>query len=202
MDPPIGQARKVNTSTTCTYPGCPRPRGNNGTLNFCQAHQERNRTGKDMDAPIADKRRGTVQERVYRRLPDVFTEECSEWQGRLNDAGYGIIRTGGRDEPGIRVTNVVYEMFVGPIPDEHRLVRHTCHNPPCVNPNHLVSGTDGDNMTDKMLAGRAAKKLTPDDVLAIRKDVRSARIVGKIYGVSKTEILFIRKRQHWSWVED
>ena len=204
MDAPIRKQRKriVNIGTTCAYPGCPRPRGNDGILSLCNAHQARRRLGMDMDAPVADKRRGTLQERVYRKLPEIFTVECFDWPGKRNEMGYGLIRTGGKGTPDIRVTNVVFEMFIGPIPEEHRLVRHTCHRPPCVNPAHLITGTDGDNMQDKMLAGRAAKKLTPDDIRAIRKDPMGPTAVGRKYGVSKTQIQFIRNRKQWAWVED
>jgi len=203
MDAPIKPQRPkiVNTGTTCAQQGCDRPRGNGGTLILCSAHQARRRLGMDMDAPVEDKRRGTVQERVARRLPATFTDECFEWPGGRNEVSYGIIRTGGRDDPDVRVTKVVFEMFHGPIPEGHRLVMHTCDNPPCVNPNHLVSGTDGDNMRDKTLKGRAARKLTPDDVRAIRADPRPSRAVGKDYGISKTQVLFIRRREQWGWVE-
>lgn len=35
------------------------------------------------------------------------------------------------------------------------IVRHTCDNPKCVNPNHLVSGTHAQNVHDMMERGRA-----------------------------------------------
>ncbi len=53
--------------------------------------------------------------------------------------------------------------------------RHTCDNPSCINPNHLVSGTAAQNAEDKILRGRstrgeksASAKLTLFDVLSIR----------------------------------
>lgn len=54
------------------------------------------------------------------------------------------------------------------------VVRHTCDNPRCINPEHLVIGTKADNNRDRAARGRSAKrvpsrqKLTPEDVRAIK----------------------------------
>lgn len=34
------------------------------------------------------------------------------------------------------------------------VIRHTCDNPPCINPDHLLSGTHADNAQDKVERGR------------------------------------------------
>lgn len=53
------------------------------------------------------------------------------------------------------------------------VARHTCDNPRCINPEHLVAGTRGDNNRDRAERGRSAKKvpskwkLTPTDCKAI-----------------------------------
>jgi len=38
--------------------------------------------------------------------------------------------------------------------EESELVRHSCDNPPCVNPAHLLKGTDQDNTQDAVERGR------------------------------------------------
>lgn len=203
MDAPIRQQRAAvkNTGTVCAHPGCERPRGNGGSLAYCSAHQARLRLGLDMDAPVVMKERGSLVDRVLRRLPAEFGDACVPWPGGRNEAGYGLIRSGGKSEPQVRVTRVVYEHFHGPVPDDSRVVMHTCDNPPCVNPWHLVAGTDGDNMTDKMLKGRAGKKLTPDAVRLIRADSRASRVVAAEHGISHTLVKHIRSRKVWAWVE-
>jgi len=59
--------------------------------------------------------------------------------------------------------------------DQRWQTRHTCDNPSCVNPNHLVPGTAAENAEDKRVRGRstrgeksASAKLTVFDVLSIR----------------------------------
>lgn len=192
-------ARIKNTTSVCFHEGCDRPRGNNGTLAYCQAHQARRRLGTDMDAPILDKRRGSITERVLRRLPGTFGEECVEWDGKRTESGYGVIRRGAKADGHVRVTRVVYEHFHGPMTE--RLIMHTCDNPPCVNPRHLVQGDDSDNMIDKMVKGRAARKLTPDDVRAIRAEPKGGAALAERFGVSYTLVKNIRRRKAWAWVD-
>lgn len=43
--------------------------------------------------------------------------------------------------------------------DQLQLVRHLCHNPRCVNPEHLAEGTHYDNAQDRVSAGRSAKEV-------------------------------------------
>ena len=50
-------------------------------------------------------------------------------------------------------SRVSYELYNGPIP-ENQIVRHTCDNSLCVNPDHLVLGTQLDNMWDRANRGR------------------------------------------------
>lgn len=83
---------------------------------------------------------------------------CDEWTGARNLGGYGQIRLAGRT---VGAHRVVYEMFVGPIP-EGMCVMHACDNPPCVRPNHLSIGSHADNLRDAAMKGRMGRRrLTP-----------------------------------------
>jgi hypothetical protein len=56
-------------------------------------------------------------------------------------------------------------------------VRHTCDNPPCCNPAHLLIGTPADNVRDAVERGRVARgfrlpqtRLSDEDVRYIRSN--------------------------------
>lgn len=78
--------------------------------------------------------------------------ECWEFQGGLTSDGYGKIWDGQR-EVGAHV--MAYMAFVGAIAPGN-VIRHSCDNPPCVNPSHLLSGTQLENVMDCLSKGRMA----------------------------------------------
>ena len=106
---------------------------------------------------------------------------------------------------------LAYEKANGPIP-EGMLIRHTCHTPNCVNPEHLVLGTHKDNMRDMTDAGRQARgernakaKLTEQQVREIKQEMPHGRVAyGKVdkmaakYGISRYTIYDIWSGKSWS----
>lgn len=76
---------------------------------------------------------------------------CWEWSGHLGQDGYGKLT---RNRQTVRAHRLAYETWVGPIPEGH-VVRHKCDNPPCINPDHLETGTPADNTRDMYDRGRA-----------------------------------------------
>ena len=90
------------------------------------------------------------------------------------------------------------------------VVRHTCDNPPCVNPAHLVVGTQAENVQDMKGRGRGrwAKgethfraKLTQDQVREIRDllawgGMTQAKI-GPLYGVDCSTVSNIKTGDSW-----
>jgi hypothetical protein len=73
---------------------------------------------------------------------------CLEWQGNISMQGYGRCWMDGRLELCHRAA---YLLTRGELPE---VVRHTCDNSACCNPQHLRAGTDGDNVRDMVARGR------------------------------------------------
>lgn len=83
------------------------------------------------------------QDRFEYLMPEGDTDECWEWQGVRMGRGYGQFTYDGVRYYAHRLS---YWKEYGPIPKPQ--VNHHCDNPPCVNPNHLYSGTHSDNLKD------------------------------------------------------
>ncbi len=71
-------------------------------------------------------------------------------------------------------------------------VLHRCDFPPYVNPDHLFLGTLQNNMDDRELKGRTWKKLSNDDVAAIRSSTGKGIDLAIKYGVSGALISIVR----------
>jgi hypothetical protein len=76
---------------------------------------------------------------------------CWIWTGALSHNGYGFFKVHPKM---LKAHRWSYEYHVGPIPDG-LLVCHECDNPQCVNPAHLYTGTQKNNLADMTERGRA-----------------------------------------------
>jgi hypothetical protein len=131
------------------------------------------------------------------------TDTCWIWTGSKKTKGYGQFGVNYRV---VTTHRYAYENFIGKIP-AGMVVMHTCDNPPCVNPDHLILGTIADNNADRDIKGRgnASKgsdhvmsKLTDDEILMIRKDSRSQAKIAEEYGVSQAHISKIKNKRSWT----
>jgi DNA-binding XRE family transcriptional regulator len=110
---------------------------------------------------------------------------------------YPIICRNGKPQ---RIHRYQYEQFYGPIP-KGKIVRHTCDNPLCINPKHLILGTNQDNVDDRTTRGRGAKglnngraKITDSQVLEIyENDTLTPLELAKKYGISRGTVYQIKK---------
>lgn len=80
-------------------------------------------------------------------------------------------------------------------------VLHKCDTPACVRPDHLFLGTQRDNNLDRDKKGRAASKLKPEQVLAIREDDRLYRLIAADYGITLGQVCNIKKNIRWKNLE-
>jgi len=88
-------------------------------------------------------------DRVDRTQP-----ECWVWTGETNRFGYGRFEF---RYNGTRTRILAHRLsliLIGQRLTDTDVVRHTCDNPPCVNPEHLLVGTQADNIRDAIERGR------------------------------------------------
>lgn len=131
---------------------------------------------------------------------------CWEYNGSRTVQGYGRISVKGVTKKAHRVA---YESVHGPIP-EGMVIRHTCDNPPCVNPDHLIIGTHQDNADDMVSRGRSFRgtgeahsqaRLTADQVDEIRNKYvphkYTLSMLAEEYGISFQHVSDIIHRKKW-----
>ena len=191
----------------CSVEGCDTPAKYRG---WCESHYNRWRRHGDPTAGRKGWKTGrTKEEALLAGLPDRPSDpdECWDWEGQMHGSGYGRVNQGGKRHISHRVA---YEVYVGTIP-EGALIRHSCHNPLCCNPNHLSPGTPKDNSQDMVKASRSGKgsrnpqaRLTEADVLDIRERYEaggiSQRELAEEYGVTPSTVYLIVKRKNWNWL--
>lgn len=122
---------------------------------------------------------------------------CWLWTGGVASNGYGMFWLDGKVDTAPRQS---YRMFCGEIVDDLHIM-HKCDVKLCVNPDHLSLGTNAENTFDKQKKGRAAKKLTPAEVLKMRSMATvSKRKLAKQFDVDRRMVQFILRGRNWSHI--
>ena len=100
--------------------------------------------------------------------------DCINWSKSLGHNGYGLTTRNNKTYRAHRLAYCDYHN-IDHSDIKGMVVRHTCDNRKCINPEHLVIGTHQDNMDDMKKRNRSAKglvngagKLTPEQVTYIR----------------------------------
>ncbi len=148
----------------------------------------------------------TTPERFWSKVLMSTPDACWEWKGMRQHSGHGRISWNGRLEAAHRIA---WMFTYGPIP-EGKVIRHSCDNPPCCNPAHLLIGTQLDNIADRVARGRtrSAKgeanpgaKLTQSDVDFIREQYATERMnqtqLARKFGVALHTVWGIIRNTHW-----
>ena len=141
----------------------------------------------------------TTVDRFLEKFIKYPNNQCWIWHGAKNKAGYGLFRINGKQKLAHRFS---YEYYIGDF-DRELCVCHHCDNPSCVKPSHLFVGTHKDNSDDMIAKGRDyhpvenTAKLDQTAVLEIRKSGEADRSIAPKYGISRSLVGAIRRREIW-----
>lgn len=112
-----------------------------------------------------------IKERFIRKCnQDPFTDpgdSCIEWIGSKARKSYGVMWNNKKLVLAHRLSWAIYNNQQIP---KGLVIRHTCDNPSCINPNHLLLGTQSDNMKDRMERKRNTNNcdLSDDNIKDLR----------------------------------
>lgn len=125
---------------------------------------------------------------------------CWLWQASLIGDGYGHFHV---NRVGVLAHRYSYELFNGVIPDGY-IIRHKCNIRRCVNPAHLIIGTQKDNVNDAVYQKRhchgvthGCSILSEKDVTRIRTSKLTTREIAVQYNISYHTAWDIIKRRSW-----
>lgn len=142
-----------------------------------------------------------VRAKFYKGAKVGGEDDCWEWVGALTSKGYGKLCfvSAKKEKRYIAVHRLSYLLFNGEIP-EGLVVRHTCDNKTCVNPAHLLVGSDADNAADQVERNpgswaRIKNKLDGEKIAEIKSDLERGVALGRLvhaHGVSLRALHRIR----------
>lgn len=122
------------------------------------------------DQPRLRTKNQTLSEHLANYIVDEQTK-CWNIQGKTTPAGYKpICKTVNGKATTLYAHRLQFEHHYGAIPDGFE-VMHTCDNPKCINPDHLLAGTHVDNMADQMRKRRRKTQLSIEQQAWIIKNI-------------------------------
>lgn len=149
--------------------------------------------------------------RFFRKVSVCGPAQCWTWIACKNKDGYGWFALGRTPVCAHRFSHQI--VHGSPAPGNE--IRHTCNNPACVNPNHLIEGTHLENMRDRDATGwkpsarfsgesNPAAKLSDMAVREIRRmrseSTISCKKIGAVFGVSGATVARILNGKIWGHV--
>jgi len=154
--------------------------------------------GEDFNAKSFNQTLCSMKCRILSQIKVDEKTGCWNWIGS-EKRGYGRVSEGGKWYFAHRSS---YKTFKGDT--KGKFVCHTCDNPMCVNPEHLVLGNNKENMLDAFKKDRMKTKLKIEDIKRIHSllPILTTREIAKIYNVSYRTISSIRQGATWIFYDE
>lgn len=137
-----------------------------------------------------------IEERFWSKVSKLEgADACWLWTAALNGKnGYGMLYDADVGDK-MLAHRVAWKVAYGSYPEG--VVRHICDNPACVRIDHLVEGTQAENMKEMAARGRAKNQLgkycltfeTAEEIRAIYKQGNTSQeALAQLYGVDQTTV--------------
>lgn len=154
----------------CTLFGCPNEHKSQG---LCGKHYQRLLTTGYLS--IRPKKRLF---REHCETKAAWVGACYEWVGHRNDLGYGIYNSSYKGKDVSWLTHRLNWKLSGRALVPGEVLDHLCHNPACMNVEHLRSISQADNIFNQ----RKANKLNKHGVRGVSKHAQSGRWIVQVRG--------------------
>lgn len=144
------------------------------------------------------------------KIPEDVENKCWEWIGRTHNK-YGVFDLEFNNIKTVQAHRFSYELYFGTILNG-LVIRHSCDNCSCVNPFHLISGTQQDNINDMVTRNRQAKgsqsgraTLDEETVIEILEGIETKKFtsisqIAHFYTIKGETIGNILNGTHWAHV--
>ena len=151
------------------------------------------------------------QNRFWQKVNKKSEQECWEWQAAKTARGYGQLNVEGI----MRYAHRLSYFLHNEVDTFDLVVMHSCNNPSCVNPNHLVLGTQKQNLQQMYREKRDDNRnrigihnkncsFSESEVREIKQLLAegkfSQRKIAKMYGVTSSTISNISLGKTWSHI--
>lgn len=144
-----------------------------------------------------------ISERFWSKVCIKEPNECWEWQASTSGGRYGKFKLDGKWVSAHRMAYILSNDYI----ESNMYILHKCDNIKCVNPSHLYSGTQADNMRDRNernptppeTAGYGKAKLYSGELWLLRKlkGRLSTRCVGKMFKINQMTVIRIWRAIKW-----
>ena len=205
----VRRKRQYDKTYACTIPGCERPARHRG---WCARHYQRwQRHGSPLRGGRFQRPHGlSLEGLVEWELSTAHHDgDCLVANHPTNHAGYALVSFGGKS---YRLHRLVLEHRIGRTLERHEHACHRCHQPRCINPDHLYVDSQAGNMADMRRAGRgrsgqrsgaanSSARLTESDVASIRQraaDGVAQRSIAAEFGVGQATISRVVRRETYA----
>lgn len=123
---------------------------------------------------------------------------CWLWRAAVNEHGYGVFRLPDTRR-NIKAHRMAWRLFNGIELEKDVALLHSCDNPPCVNPNHLVPGTQSENIADMVAKGRQRGRRNSrvlssvqfEEIVILAGNGTSHADIANRYGISSSYVSMI-----------